>query len=61
MTAISTDYVKGYTTGQVTILQGLQQRLREDPDIRTVVGVAEVINNLLEDKMLERDKAYDIK
>lgn len=52
------NYAKGFSTGQVHILQGLQQRLKEDPDIRTIVAMAEIINNMLEDKLKEREQIY---
>ncbi len=54
----SQDYAKGYATGRVLLLQGLTQRLREDIEIRTVVAVAELLNNLLEDEQAKRDEVY---
>jgi hypothetical protein len=51
-------YAKGYITGRVLLLQGLTQRLREDEELRTVVSVAEVLNNMLEDETKQRDEVH---
>lgn len=42
-------WVKGFTQGQRHVLTALQTTLREDSEVRTVVAVAEIVRNKLED------------
>lgn len=54
----SQSYAKGYITGQVSLLQNITQRLREDSEIRTVVAVQELLSVYLEGALKDREKIY---
>lgn len=55
----SVSYAKGYAIGRLLTLHELQDRLTSDQELRTLAGLAVLLESWIEDAEKERREVYE--